>query len=257
MDTKLKPTKFFKNTWQVTYHGQVAHLNVRENIKAGSASSRRAGQDNGTPVESRFMLNGSQVQQFFNVLPQAIAVQGKVTFGEPNDIGTIRNTDVVSGALRFDVPLAFVLPAQSLKSEVDVIEIDSSIRRRLKDNLHRGKIVAYLRNHLPLGASIALHLAKKRAMVFTTPDLVIGPIPLAAPAVDSHTGRAIEAKPSTVEIALSKNQLALFEKSPLYIGVLFDLPGTGRNLVRVMANDYVEVQALAEFSLTVDESKAN
>jgi hypothetical protein len=230
--------------------GKVVHLDVRKRINAGKA--------NGTPVESRITLNqgNSNIKQFFNALPKSINFRGKVTVGEPGYVGNIRDQDMVSGKLRFDAPLAFILPAQHAESDVEVIKISGSVREQLAKNRHSGKIVCRLTNHLPLGATIALHLARKESAVFAAPDLVVGPIRLAAPTIDPAAGRVVLAAPSTVEIALTEEQLQLFQKSPLHLGVLFDLPGTGGSLVRVFASDYIDVQALAEIDFTVDGRKS-
>ncbi len=234
----------------VSNQGKPVEMLVRENIRPGRAD--------GTPVESQITLHkgNSNIVQFFNALPKSINVSGNVTFGAPAYIGTIRHTDEVSGVLRFDAPLALAIPAQRVESEVDALVIDKPIRDRLKENLHRGKITARLANHLPLGASISLHLAQKKSEVFTAPDLVIGPFTLAKPEIDSNTGRVTRAITNEVEITLIEAQLALFQKSPLYTGVLIELPGTQGKIVRVFADDYVGLQAMAEMALTVDEGKS-
>ncbi len=234
----------------VSNQGRPVQLNVRSDIKPG--------QPNGAPVESQITLHrgNSNIVQFLNALPKSITVSGNVTFGALAYIGMIRHTDEVSGALRFDAPLALAIPAQRVESEVDALMIDKSVRDRLKENLHRGKITARLANHLPLGASISLNLAQKNSEVFTAPDLIIGPFTLAKPNLDANTGRVIRAITNDVEITLTEAQLALFQKSPLYTGVLIELPGTQGKIVRVFADDYVGLQALAEMALTVDEGNS-
>ncbi|MGH7452452.1 MAG: hypothetical protein ACRENG_13985, partial [bacterium] len=234
----------------VPNQGRPVQLNVRGDIKPG--------QSNGVPVESQITLHrgNSNIVQFFNALPKSINVRGKVTFGAPAYVGMIRDTDIVSGALKFDAPLAFAIPAQRVESEVNALNIDKAVRDRLKENLHRGKITARLANHLPLGASISLHLAQKKSGVFTAPDLIIGPFTLAKPDLDSNTGRVIREKTNNVAITLTEAQLTLFQKSPLYTGVLIELPGTQGKIVRVFASDYVGLQAVAEMALTVDEGKS-
>ncbi|MDZ7302904.1 MAG: hypothetical protein ONB44_12310 [candidate division KSB1 bacterium] len=230
----------------VSNQGKPVGMSVRGDIKAG--------QVNGTPVESQIVLNrnNSNLIQFLNALPKSINVQGKITFGNPAYTGIIRDTDVVNGTLRFDTPLAFVLPAQRVESDIEVLKIEEGIRSRLKDNLPHGKILARFANHLPMAASISLNLAQQEAEVFTKPDLIIGPFTLAMPDLNLTTGRVTREKISQVELTLTEAQLELFQKSPLYTGVLIELPGTNGKLVRITAADYIHVQALAVIAFTMD-----
>jgi hypothetical protein len=224
-------------------------LNVRSDIKAGQA--------NGAPVESEILLHraNSNIVQFFNALPKSIIVRGKVVFGEPALIGSIRATDFVAGRMKFDAALALILPSQRVESAINALEIDKNARDELKSKLHGGKVTARFINHLPAGAAIALNFAQKRANVFTAPDLPIGPFHLAAPDIDGNTGRVVREKSSTVEIRLDEKQLEIFQKTPLYTGVLIEFPGTQGKLVRLMANDYIDINAIVEIAFAVDERK--
>jgi len=229
--------------------GQPVKMIVRGEVKAGQAD--------GTPVESLIPLNkaNSNIVQFFNALPKSIIVRGKVSFGEPAYTGIIRDTDLVDGSLKFDAPLAFSLPAQKVESDIDVLNIDKSTRDRLKNKLQRGKMMMQFNNHLPVGAEISLRLAQKRANVFAAPDLSLGPFGILAPDIDPTTGRVIQAKANAVEISLDEKQLELFQKAPLYTGVLIHFPGTNGQFVRVVADDYVDIQAVAEINFVVSEGE--
>lgn len=226
-------------------------------VKMLVAGDVKAGAADGTPVASFILLSraNSNIVQFFNALPKSITVRGKVSFGEPGYAGIIRDTDLVDGTFNFDVSLAFSLPAQKVESDIDVLNIDKSTRNQLKNRLHRGKVVMQFNNHLPVGATISLNLAQKRTNVFTRPDLSIGPFGILVSDIDS-TGRAIRAKASTVEIGLNEKQLELFQKAPLYTGVLIDFPGTAGQLVRVVADDYIDIQALAAINFAVNAGKS-
>jgi len=218
----------------------------------------RPAQANGTPVESEILLHraNSNIVQFFNALPKSIAVRGKVVFGAPAYVGSIRDADFVDGRLNFDAPLAFTLPSQRVESDIDVLNIDRNARDELRNKLHSGKVTARFINHLPAGASISLNLAQKKANVFTTPDLLIGPFSIATPDIDGNTGRVLREKSSTAEINLTQKQLEVFQKAPLYTGALIEFPGTQGKQVRLMADDYISINALAEIALIVDEDKS-
>jgi len=233
----------------VANDGKIAQLLVRGDLKPG--------QEDGTPVESIIVLDktNSNIVPFFNALPKSITVRGQVTFGEPNYVGLVRSTDLVDGALKFDAALVFSLPSQKVESDIEVLEIDKSTRDQIKDKLQRGKVTLQFNNHLPVGATIALDMAQKRANVFTAPDLRIGPFGILAPDIDPATGRVVQAKANTVEVSLTEKQLEIFQQAPLYTGVLIDFPGTRGQLVRLVAEDYIEIKAVAEISFALSDGK--
>jgi len=217
----------------------------------------KAGQTDGAAVESIILLDktNSNIVPFFNALPKFLTVRGKVNFGDPTYTGLVRDIDHVEGTFKFDAALAFALPAQKVETDIDVLEIDKSTRDELKNKLNRGKVMMRFNNHLPVGATISLNIASKKTSVFTTPDLSIGPFGILAPEVDPATGRVVQAKANTVEVSLTEKQLELFQKAPLFTGVLIDFPGTQGQLVRVVADDYVDIQAVAEINFAVSEGK--
>jgi len=234
----------------VSNDGKTVQLLVRGALPPGAAD--------GTPVESIMVLDktNSNIVPFFNALPKSITVRGGVTFGEPNYVGLVRSTDLVGGALKFDASLVFSLPSQKVELDIEVLEIDKSTRDRIKDKLQDGKVTLQFNNHLPVGATIALDIAQKRANVFTAPDLRIGPFGILAPDIDPATGRVVQAKANTAEVRLTGKQLEIFQQAPLYTGVLIDFPDTRGQLVRLVAEDYVEINAVAEVSFAVSDGKS-
>ncbi len=225
--------------------GPKVQLVIRERIAPGQA--------NGTPVESQIVLTGTAMQNFLNALPRTVKVTGKVWVGERSYSGSVRERDAVATALRFDAPLALVLPSQKVESEVGTLKIDESTRERIAKNLIRGGLALRFDNRLPFEASAAVHLARSVANVFRDPDLVIGPVKIALPPIDPVTGRAQQPRGSEAALVLNETQLELFQTSPLYIGVLLTLPGSNGKVIRVAVDDYVDVQAVANLRLQVDE----
>jgi hypothetical protein len=203
------------------------------------------------------MLNrsNSNIGAFLNALPRTITVRGRVIAGEPGHIASINENSKVSGTMRFEAPLAFTLPAQRAESKLDSLKIDESTRERLENNLHSGKVLARINNHLPAGASLSLHFALADSMVFKAPEVVIGPFHITEPLVDPASGRVVQVRQSEIEVALNEAQLKIFEKSPVYSGVALEFPGTNGNLVRVVASDFIEIRAVAAIMFTVDPEK--
>ncbi len=225
--------------------GPKVQLFIRERIAPGQA--------NGMPVESRIVINGATIQNFLDVLPRTLKVSGRVWVGEKIFNGSVSESNMVSTALRFDTPLALALPAQRVESEVSTLTIDASVRERITKHLLRGSVTLRLNNRLPFEASAAVHIARSAANVFRTPDLIVGPVRITLPPLDPNTGRALQPRSSEAVLALNETQLRLFQSSPLYVGVLLTLPGSNGKVIRIAADDYVAVQALAQMRLLVED----
>lgn len=225
--------------------GPKVQLFIRERIAPGQA--------NGTPVESRIVIDGATIQNFLDVLPRTLKVSGRVWVGERIFSGSVSESNRVNAALRFDTPLALALPAQRVESEVSTFTLDASVRERIAKNLLRGGITLRLNNRLPFEASAAVHIARRAANVFRAPDLIVGPVNIALPQLDPNTGRALQPRSSEAVLTLNETQLKIFQTSPLYVGVLLTLPGSNGKVIRIAMEDYVDVQALAKMRLLVED----
>jgi len=212
------------------------------------------GLSNGTPVETRLVFdrNNSNVVEFVNALPTSMRISGNVTIGGMGYTGSVRDRDVVAGLLRIDAPLVFTLPAQRIEMDIESLDIDDEAREQIRDNLHDGRLLARLQNHLPMGASVVFHFGRRRATVYSSPSLVIGPIRVEAAPVENASGRVRESRLSEVALALSEQQLRVFSTAPLFAGVLIDFPGTNGQVVRVVRSDYLDIKAVASVNFTVD-----
>lgn len=225
--------------------GAKVQLFVRERLAPGHA--------NGSPVETKIVLAGEAVQNFLNALPRTVRISGRVWVGERRYFGSVREGDAVATLLRFDTPLALVLPQQEVESEISALKIDAEARKRLTQNLLSGGVAVQLNNRLPFAATAAVHLAKEAANVYRRPDLIVGPVQVAAPPLDPQTGRALQPRRSEAILALHETHLKLFQNSPLYVGVLLRLPGSNGKVIRIAGDDYVEVQAVANIRVQVEE----
>ncbi len=226
--------------------GPKAQLVIRERITPAQA--------NGMPVETQILLAGNAMQNFLNALPRTIRVSGKVWVGQRSYSGSVRERDAVATTLRFEAPLALVLPAQKVESEVSTILLDESTREHISKNLASGGAMLRLDNRLPCEASAAVHLARKANEVFSKPDLIVGPVQIALPQIDAITGRALQPRRSEATLALNETQLKLFQTSPLYVGVLLTLPGSNGKVIRIAVDDYVDVQAGVNLRLQMNEN---
>jgi hypothetical protein len=212
------------------------------------------GLSNGTPVETRLVFdrNNSNVVEFVNALPTAMRISGNVIIGGAGYSGSVRDSDVVAGILRIDAPLRFTLPAQRIEMDIQSVEIDDEAREQIRDNLHDGRLLARLQNHLPMGARVAFHFGRNKATVFSAPLMIIGPLTVEAPPLESSTGTVKEALSNDIALTLTEPQLEVFATAPLFAGVVVDFPGTNGQVVRVVRRDYLDIKAVASVNFTVD-----
>lgn len=213
----------------------------------------------GTPVVSHvvFDRHNSNLIEFLSNWPQTVQMTGQVFVGTRDHLGTVRASDGIGGTLRFHTPLAFVLPPQTLEIDGDSVETSVELRQRLLDKLAAGSVTARLLNHLPVGAIAALHFAKNKGTVFSDPDLIIDDLAVATPAIDALTGRVHEPQLSQLQVVLTVEQLQLFQHSPLHTGLVIHLDGSNGAVARLWNSDYLEVQAAATLSISVDEESVN
>ncbi len=217
--------------------GQEVSVPVRSQILAARSD--------GTPVETRILLNGdnSAIVDLLNILPEQLDVFGSVTFGDASTSGSIRATDQVSGSVTFSAPVSFQLPEQDYDSPITEIRPSADAQKQIEQALQNGRLHATINSHLPLGATLSLLFARSRSDVFSAPGVTIGPVTVASGQVDPATGQVQGAVLSTISISMDKNELDFFAQDTIYGGLRVRFPGTGGRTVTALSTDYIDVQA--------------
>ncbi len=212
---------------------------------------------NGHPALSKFILDeqNSNLIQFLNIMPTKIVVTGDVTVGDGTTESVIRDTDFIESKLHILAPISLSYPTQTIKTEVDTIAVDQDAQTELQKNVLQGRLFAKLGNHLPFGVQVTLYFSSRDTSVFTHPELTIGPLSL-QPA-DVADGKAVSEKPSTVDVTLNQEQIALFGNPTVYTGVGITIPGSSGQIVRLYSTDYVSVKAVGEFVYHVDPESSD
>ncbi|KAA3619901.1 MAG: hypothetical protein DWQ05_04030 [Calditrichaeota bacterium] len=210
----------------------------------------------GAVVKNDIILNGSNsnIVDLINIIPSSIKVSGRVRVGDPQTLGSIRETDEVSGDVLFSAPLAFMLPAQSYESEVSEIDIDDDLKDELDSNLNSGSITMLINSHLPVGASLEMLFAETDSTVFTNPGLIIGPVSFESGEIDPVTGLVIAPVMSHIEIELSEQETNYFTSDSLFSATRLIFPGTDGNIVKLLTTDYIDVRANITLSVHVEDS---
>lgn len=225
--------------------GQSSEVHVVQQIAAAS----------GNPVPTSIVLDksNSNIVDFINIFPNKISISGDVRIGDGTIEAVIKNTDFIESTVHVSAPLSLSFPAQTIKTDVDTLEIESGVREELQDNVLEGKLYAQIANRIPLGVEVVLQMSGQDTSVFDNPQLVIGPLNLdPAGVVD---GRAETEMISEIEIDLSKEEIELFAKEEVFLGLRVSLPSSNQEIIRVYGEDYLNVKAYAEFKYHVDPER--
>ena len=195
--------------------------------------------------------NNSRLVDFLNLIPEQIEIFGSLKLGDGNSEGIITQTDYIEGKVKISAPLAMSFPVQTATSKVDTLKIKENDRTKIKDNLLSGEVVAIVTNHLPIGASIQANISRTDSTVYSNPDLIIGPL-FIEPALTNENGISSDSSTNEISFLLTKENLKIFEDSPIYTGIEITLPGTDGKSIRIMESDFIKIQMYSKFKLSIN-----
>ncbi len=212
---------------------------------------------NGHPTISKIILDeqNSNLIALLNVMPNKLFVHGEAIIGDGTSESVIRSTDFIDSRVHITAPISMSYQSQTLKTEVDTIQIDEDAQKELRDNLLYGKLFARLGNHLPFGVQVTIYFSSRDTSVFSQPELTIGPLSLEpAQVVD---GKVVAEAESDIQVELNKDEIAFFANDQIYSGFLIHIPGSNGQIVRVYSDDYLSVKAYGEFVYHVNPDNGN
>jgi len=199
--------------------------------------------------------SNSQIIDFLNVSPNQLKVTGSVLIGDGTSESDINSSDFIETSVHITVPLALSFPTQSVKTDVDTIDIDEDAQDELRENVLSGKLFATLGNHLPFGFDVSLHFSGMDTSVYANPELVIGPLTLQPASISQSSGRVESEFLSEISVDLTQEEIAVFANDEIYFSVHANIPGSNGKICRVFADDYLSVKAFCEFKYHVDPEK--
>ncbi len=207
---------------------------------------------NGGPVPTSIILDktNSNILDLVNIVPNKIIVSGVATIGDGITESVIRSTDFIETTVIISAPLSLSFPSQSVEIDVETVEIDTDVQDELRDNVLSGKLVAQISNRIPLGVDFSFVMSSRDTSVYTNPELTIGPLSLEPARISG--GNGVEAVVSDILVELTQQQIALFANDEIFIGFSLNLPGSGGEIVRIYADDFINIKAYCEFKYHVD-----
>jgi len=192
-----------------------------------------------TPTTSIIVVD--DLSAFLNPIPTEITVSGYAIVGDGATEGGVTENDFVFGTVKITSPLEMTI--DETEFETDISEADlNDISSEDVNRLNNGTVVVHISNHLPLGATLTLHLAGDSTLLWDNPELTIGSIEVASGEVGT-TGLVIEAIESDVTIALTHDDLSILDNSTLYVGQVITFLGTNGETVRIISSDFIDIEA--------------
>ncbi|HOX26738.1 MAG TPA: hypothetical protein PLL30_06110 [Candidatus Krumholzibacteria bacterium] len=226
--------------------GDARSLRVEQPIAA-------AGLDRATTTRIVLDETNSDLVAFLSNLPTAITLTGGVDLGGPDQVGTVHADDYAVLDWEITSPVEVVIGSSLLYGDPSGLDLDEDARDLIRDRAGAAEVRLAVVNHLPVGVTVRLLLGTDPATLATAPLLAIGPIAVAAPAVDPATHVVIEPLASEPRVSLTAAETRVFATENLTSRLEVALPSTGGDPVRVMTSDYLTVQGLIRLDVEVSD----
>ncbi len=223
-------------------------VNIELTGDGGQYLSFEADLESGTPQNPGVTnLLITDLGTLTNPIPNEIVITGIATAGDGSMPGTVYPDSKVWGDVEITSPLKFAIGETVIDGDINSTEIEQDDIDEVSERLLAGDIYATITNHLPFGAEVELYLGGDSAVLYSSPQLTIGPIEVGAGRVDA-AGLVTSSTESDVVIHLSEEDLDIIENATLFIGQKITLPGTNGQTVNIINTDYLDIEAYIELN---------
>lgn len=189
---------------------------------------------------------------FLDPFPDTVSITGTATFGDSTTEVTIGTSDFAFARVTLSAPLTVRIDSFTIEGTPEAQPISGSDVSEFTDNLESGTMHLEVANHLPISTVITIYVATDSALVYSAPDLQLGPISIAA-GKTNISGIVFDTTRSETDLILTAADLQLFDSPTLFFGYRIFLPGSGGQVVRFTAADYLDL--VAYFTVTMRNGK--
>lgn len=184
--------------------------------------------------------------------PSYLQVGGEVLFGDSVSEVTITSSDFALAKVSVSAPLAVRIDTVTVTGASERLDIEGTDVPELVEKLRSGTFHADVVNHLPVAAEVTFFAALDSASVYSAPDLVLGPV-LVAAGRTQPSGAVSDTSRSVVDLSLDHDDLQHFKQGSLFVGYSVFLPGSAGQVVRFVAADYLQLAAYFDLVLHIGE----
>lgn len=196
----------------------------------------------GTVDDPAITITQVSIGDFMNPIPEHITVNGNATFG---GTGSATPDDYVVAKVTITSPLEFIIGANdSIEGEWENTKLD--IDSALVNGFKMARFNATFTNGLPVGVTAEILLAGDSALLYTNPELILGPVSVAAGYINPITGTVDSARVSTNDIVMDSTMLQILHRDTLWIGEWIKLDTTGSQSVKMMSSDFLTITGYIE-----------
>ncbi len=219
-------------------------------VVAAVAPARAGGETRTTIVLDE---HNSNIADLLSLLPEELTFSGAVSLGGDGWVGTVRPGDRARACWRVDAPLRLELLPSEIAFDPEPLDLDDDLRRDLDRHLETAAITAVIGNHLPFGVDLRLQVGPDSLSALTSPELVIGPLAVAAGLVGDVGGYVTSAADSRHVVALDRDQVRALTRPGAFTVAVATLPGTGGRIVSLRSLDRVTVSGALTAEITVSD----
>lgn len=227
-------------------NGTVRSMSINESILP--AISRSA-----TTTTITLNESNSTLVDFLNNLPESITMTGDLSVGGDGAQGTVSVGDYAIVDYEIISPLEVIITGSTISGDPENLDIDQDMRDMINDHALGARVETEILNHLPVAVQLRILASSDISTIETAPELVIGPLTVAAALVDATTHIVSEAVTSRPVINLTEEEARILGRANLHTMVEVILPAGDGNPVRMMATDFLEVRGIITMDILVND----
>ncbi len=208
-----------------------------------------------TPSTTVITLNesNSTIVDFLNNLPVNISMVGDVSVGGNGTQGTVSVGDIAVIDYEIISPLEVIITGSTIAGDPENMDIDQDMRDMINDHALGARVETEILNHLPVAVQLRILASSNVSTIETDPELIIGPLVVAAAMVNPITHIVSEAVTSRPVITLSEEEARILGQANLHTMVEVILPAGDGNPVRMMATDFLEIRGIITMDILVND----
>ncbi|MFH1842071.1 MAG: hypothetical protein ABIF77_02605 [bacterium] len=198
--------------------------------------------------------SNSNITDFLNSMPDEITVTGAITVGGAGLVGTVRAGESTTIRWWIEAPLEVVIENSVLKGDPDDLDFDEDTRDMIYDHAEGALVVTAITNHMPFAVDIRILVSQDSLTIDTHPQLIVGPLSVAAGQLDPllHTVSAATLSAPTLE--LTREEARIFALPHVYTLLEVTLPSSDGQPVRVRNSDYLTVTGAVTLDVLVSNN---
>ncbi len=193
-----------------------------------------------------------QAGSFLSPVPSLIDVSGSVIFASSGYQGRIEANDFISATITIVSPLEIVIQPSQVNTDIEKTNINQQDLDVITDHLIEARFIYNIISHLPVGAQVDIYFGPDSATLISSPQLLVNALQL--PAAPFGAGGIVSDTISTgfQEVFLDSLDLKILQNDTLFICSAFNLAGTGGQMVKLTANDYLTISGRIEINYRFD-----